>query len=72
MVNNSQFYSTDRAIEPRCRMYRESGLWLIEVEVPSWVLDDMMGELKSTGGIEIETTNLEKVIRIRQKLPLLE
>jgi len=53
-------------------MYREHGLWLIEVEVPDWILDDLIDELKSTGGVEIQETNLEGVIRISQKLPLFQ
>lgn len=72
MVANSKFYSTDKAIQLVSRMYREHGLWLIEVEVPDWILDDLIDELKSTGGVEIQETNLEGVIRISQKLPLFQ
>ena len=70
--------ASDNGIRGLFSAYKHLGLWQIEIEIPTWVADDMLEELRATGDIKITREPEHRfeggtsLIVVRQSLPLLE
>lgn len=78
-----QKVSTDllNGIQGKCYAARQGGRWVLVLELPGWIADDLQTELLETGVLEIGAVtsysgmygaNSEAHVMLRQKLPLLD